>query len=171
MNAETTLTAEDHRALAAQKEQDKEDSFQRCDTDGFLSQWASGLSAERHRLAADIKDNGGRWEFRALFDLNGNLVAAKQIETVYGTSWGLLESDDPKAQIKGWFNASRAQNEARRLKANAAKGYRMGTVLAPAAAVYQGRGHGLSGTCWVSAVRTDGGFSRDVEIVDIDELI
>lgn len=37
----------------------QEESFQRCDTDGFLSQWASGLSAEQSSRSADLAASFG----------------------------------------------------------------------------------------------------------------
>ena len=37
--------ADEHRQMAAKAEQDKAESWERSDTDGFLSQWASGLTA------------------------------------------------------------------------------------------------------------------------------
>ena len=40
----TTLTAQEHREAAARHYQEAADSFERCDTDGFLSQWAAGKS-------------------------------------------------------------------------------------------------------------------------------
>jgi hypothetical protein len=142
---EVSAEVAEHRRLAAAADQEAHDSFERCDTDGFLSQWASGLMAQQHRLAATIAENGGRHSFQALFDTEGNLVPAKLVPTKFGTSWGVLEGDDPQAL--------------------AAKGYREGRVMAPARAEMQGSGRGLSGTAWVAAVRSDGGFSRDVEVL------
>lgn len=156
-------TAEDHRRLAEEAEQRKADSWERSDTDGFMSQWAAGLSADKHRLAAEIAERGGRDYFPALFDLEGNLVAAKLVGTRYGMAWGLLESDDPDSSFTGWFNPSRARDEERARRTDAKKGYYVGTVLAPAKADLAG-----ASLTSVRAVtkRIDGGFSREVEITD-----
>ena len=81
-------------AAAAAAEQAKADSWERSDTDGFLSQWASGLNANLHRAKAELLANDGMDEFPALFK-DGVLVAAKLIETRYGLKWGVLASDDP----------------------------------------------------------------------------
>lgn len=160
------LSAEEHRRLAREADQEAYDSFERCDTDGFLSQWASGLTAQQHRLAAEIADAGGRRSFRALFDLEGNLVPAKEIPTRYGTAWGILEGDDPHGAIAKWVNQSRARSATKRIRSMEAKGYREGRVMARARAAIVGSGQGLSGSAWVAPVRTDGGFSRDVEVLD-----
>src|SRR6476661_6496069 len=102
------MTADEHRAAAQAADQAAYDSFERCDTDGFLSQWASGLNAQKHRLQAEIEDNGGKWEFPALFDLDGNLVPAKLISTRYGMSWALLDPANPEGSFLGFFNDSQA---------------------------------------------------------------
>ena len=161
-------TAEDFRESAARHDQEAYDSFERCDTDGFLSQWAHGVNAGKDRLQAEIIENGGMWEFSALFDLRGNLVPAKEVKTPYGYSWGLLDEANPEGRFLGFFNPSKAQSDSRRFKANAAKGYRMGRILAPAKAVLRG-GKCMTSVC-ACVARTDGGFSRTVEVVEIDPV-
>jgi hypothetical protein len=54
-------TAEAFRAEEARHLQEAADSFERCDTDGFLSQWAHGmLAATSGGLATDfIYPSGG----------------------------------------------------------------------------------------------------------------
>ena len=161
------LTPEEHRRLAREADDKAYESFERSDTDGFLSQWALGLSAQKHRLAAEIAEAGGRAEFPALFDLEGNLVPAKLVRTQYGTSWAVLaDEDDPHGEVAKWVGRSRAESPERQVETMEKKGYREGTVRARAKADIVGTGHGLSGTAWVTTVRVDGGFSRDVEVVD-----
>jgi hypothetical protein len=157
----TTPTA--LRAQAADHDRAAHESFERCDTDGFMSQWAHGLSAEQKRLQADIEEDGGRATFLALFDTDGELVPAKWIETRYGLSWALLESDDPRSRFIGWFNPSKASDAKEARRRDAAKGFYVGYVKAPARAELRG-----GNACTVRAVpvRTDGGFSRDVIVVD-----
>jgi hypothetical protein len=53
-----------------------EESFQRSDTDGFLSQWALGLSASRDRRQMEILRNGGHVRVRVLCDADGNVVSS-----------------------------------------------------------------------------------------------
>lgn len=165
---ETTATAAELRDSARQHFAESAESFARCDTDGFLSQWASDITGRKLMAQARIAEQGGRDEFPALFTTDGELVAAKLVDTRYGAAWGLLESDDPHSQFVGWFRESRAQNPATARRNDARKGFYVGTVLAPAKADIAGSGTGLAGaaSCRVVHRRTDGGFSRDVEIVD-----
>ena len=156
-------TAQELRQSAARHDQEANESFERSDTDGFMSQWASGVVAQEERLQADIVENGGKWEFQALFDLDGNLVAAKKIETQYGWSWGIFADDSGRGRFTGWFNESKARKEETRIANDAKKGYYVGSVLAPAKAVLRGRSRT---SVYAVAVRLDGGWSRDVEIVD-----
>lgn len=153
-----TGTPDQLRAEAQEWDQRAAESWERSDTDGFLSQWASGLAASRLRLAAEIAENGGRWRFPALFDLAGNLVAAKLIETKFGLAWGVLESDDPRSKITKWVTAFPARPSTMQRK-----GYREGYVMARAKADYRGAN---ATSVRAVAVRTDGGFSRDVTPVE-----
>lgn len=156
-------TSDQLQAEAAQHTQDAAESFERCDTDGFMSQWASGMMAEEKRLQASIQDNGGKAEFLALFDLNGNLVPAKYIETRYGWAWGILADTDPDSRFIGWFNPSRASTAKRALANDRKKGYQVGYALAPAKAKLQG---GNITSVRAMPYRTDGGFSENAEITD-----
>lgn len=157
-NTTTAATAAELRASATAHASKAQESYERSDTDGALTQWAHGLFSSRDQLQAEILDNGGTCEYQALFDLDGNLVAAKRVDTRYGSSWAILASDDPNSRIVAWFNESKAKNEATRLRNNAKKGYYIGAVRAPARAEVWGNN--------VIAERLDGDFSRDVTIID-----
>jgi hypothetical protein len=158
--AATATTADEHRAAAAAYSYAKQESYDRCDTDGALSQWAHGLNEGKEHLAAQIADNGGVWEFDGLFDLDGNLVPAKEIETRYGWSWMLL---DEAGRCDGWFNESKAKKDETRIRNNAKKGFYVGRVRVPAYAALAG-----GNVCTVMPIvrRKDDGFSADAEIVD-----
>ncbi len=116
---------------AAAHEQEAHDSFQRCDTDGFLSQWASGITAQACRLEAQLVEQDGMASFLALFDLEGNWVPAKLINAKYGECWALLDED---GQFTGEFVG--AYPKQRKTIAN--KGYLEGRVLRPAGVGYSG---------------------------------
>jgi len=121
------------------------------------------------RLEAEIVERGGRSTFSALFDLDGNLVAAKIISSRHGLAWAILASDDPTSEAIAWFNPSRARTRAARTKANAAGpkgGYYIGRVAAPAKVVIAGGEGGDKRTRYAAVVRADGGFSRDVEVLN-----
>lgn len=154
----TPHTADELRAMARASRQASADSFDRCDTDGFLSQWASDVTATEHELTARLVEADWKWEFPALFDLDGNLVAAKVIETKFGTRWALLASDDPRSRYTGFVNYAPARKSTLERK-----GYREGWVKAEA---YATLGGGSYTSVRAVARRADGGFSRDVEIVD-----
>lgn len=159
-----------YREEAAKHAAEAQESFERSDTDGALSQWGSAINAALYGRKAEIAENGGKAEFPALFDLNGNLVPAKRVMTRYGLAWGLLsDPEDSSSSFEGWVNESQAKDPAKRVKALEDKGYRMGTVLAPAGAKLDAPdgARGLSGVnaVFVNTYRRDGGFSRDVEIV------
>lgn len=159
-------TAAQWRAEARRLERSREESWERCDNDGFLSQWASGINARESELKAQVAEKGGFWEFPALFDLDGNLVAAKLIETKFGVSWGVLENDDPRSRVVKWVNRSYAKSAATRNRNMAKKGYAEGTVLARCYVDTIGASYT---SVHAAVLRADGGFSRDVEIVATEE--
>lgn len=150
-------------AEAKRHEQAAIESFDRCDTDGFVSQWASGVMADEARLNAYLASKDGKDDFAALFDLDGNLVAAKLITIRYGLAWGLLATDDPSSNIIQFITAF-----PKRESTMTRKGFYEGTVRCPAHVAMSGSGTGLSGALSVHAftTRNDRGFSRDVEIID-----
>lgn len=88
-------TAAALRAKAAQHEQDARDSFERCDTDGFLSQWASQQMSALERTNARIAEVGGVWTFSRLqlLTTDGEATDARLVETKYGQRWRLNSTD------------------------------------------------------------------------------
>lgn len=134
MNATATATdfagrsAEQWREMARQCDQRREESFQRCDTDGFLSQWAADQMAQRYLHCAEIAEQGATMTCSALFDLEGNLVDAKYVEGRYGPAWGIRDPHNPRGQFLGFFNESRAQDPDRARATNARKGYYLGSA-------------------------------------------
>lgn len=158
-------TPDQLRDEATRHDMDAHESFERSDTDGFMSQWASSVTAAQKRLEAEIIENGGKAMFPALFDLDGNLVPAKlvYIQRFKNSAWGLLPDADPRGRFVGWFNPSRASKPGRARHSDAFKNFYVGYVMAPATAELRG---GNVATVTAVAVRTDGGFSPDAEIVD-----
>lgn len=140
------------RNRAADSDAKAEESFQRCDTDGFLSQWALGLGAQRDRLQASILEDGGMHRFTGLWQ-GERRVLARTITTQFGTSWMLHDSETDLISARGKKFVPWEMNpgQSRILK-------KLGLVqkyeMAPAEAVIEGRGTGLSGTAWVTARRT-----------------
>lgn len=90
------------------------------------------LYDEKATLEKELEMKGGRSEFDALFDLEGNLIPAKLIETQYGMSWAILSSPESSSSFSGkFFNASKAKSLAAAIKNNAKKGYYVGKVIKP----------------------------------------
>lgn len=157
MNNQPTQTAQELREIAAECRNSARGSFKRCDTDGFLSQGCSSIMADLYEKQAWLLDQGGTHEFPALFDLDGNLVAAKIVETQYGRKWGLLVSDNPNSRIVK-FLAYKPKRKST-LERN---GFREGTVRAAAYADLAGSHVSTVRPC---ILRDDLGFSRNVEVV------
>lgn len=121
-----TKTPAQLRAEAAQHDQDAHDSFERCDTDGFLSQWASGLTAQQKRLAADLVEAGGVTRILGPVTLDGEPVRWRMVNTKFGYKWLVLDDHDDAV---AWLNPF-AVNTATLRK----KGYNLGEYEVPAKA-------------------------------------
>ena len=87
-----TKTAEEYRAEATRHNRTAEESFERSDTDGFLSQWASGVSERKASALARLAENDGRAYFRIYLDENGEPVPARSIQTKYGNRVAVFAS-------------------------------------------------------------------------------
>ncbi len=142
------------RAEAQAARTEAQASFDRCDTDGFLSQWASGLTAQLKNAQANILEAGGTHCFWGLY-FQGQRVAAKQIEGQFGVVWILRDDEAAKFGrkfIPVSYGKSRVQKK-------------LGLVeleeTAPARADIKGRGYGLSGTAWVAVLRTGDEWGLD----------
>lgn len=153
------MTAEDHRAAAKGSQKAAQESWDRSDTDGFLSQWASGLTAQEHLAWADLLDNGGKTRMRVLMNLDGTVASTHLHYGQYGPSWVL--NDDAAARFgKRFVNESEAASAARRRAAMAKKGFTFGTILVDGYVTVQGSGKGLSGAA----------SCRVVTLADLDKV-
>jgi hypothetical protein len=169
-NTTVTTNPADLRAEADRLDQAAADSFDRCDTDGFLSQWGNGLMAQQRRMEATLAEAGGVAAFPQLTDLDGTPVPAKLVETRFGTKFAVFATaaDVTKhhGDVLAWVDPFV------RAKTLAKKGLVLVHVLAPARVVMSGGGRGTSGAMNVRPVRvrTDGGFDANAEVVaDTDE--
>jgi hypothetical protein len=149
MTNTANTTAADLRAQAVQHDQDAADSFERCDTDGFVSQWASGQMADLRRREAELAEHGNTWTFERiqLVTLAGEPTNARAVQTRYGSRWRLDSTDQ-------WLPM-----EPKRASTLAKHGYRevTETEVAPAKAMHSGSGKGLAGATSVHVIifRTD----------------
>lgn len=144
----TTLTAQEHREAAARQYQEAADSFERCDTDGFLSQWASDLTAREHQAKADLIENGGMVETAALFDLDGNVISTHHGFT--RNQWG-GQSEWWRTPEGQFLKPSQAVDWTIRERNNKRKGFTIGRIKVRGYVTIAGGGTGLSGaaSCYV----------------------
>ncbi len=167
-DAELQAEAAALRAQAAAHEQEAADSFERCDTDGFVSQWASGLNAQKARIQATIVENGGKAEFLGLFDREtGARIKAKIVQVAgyhYGTvsKWLVLDEND---KALAWVPAFKEGKQSKLYKLGFEERYEMAAAVAD---IGGGSGRGLSGaaSCYAMARRTDGGYGEDAVVWD-----
>lgn len=156
-----TKTGDEYRAA-------REESFDRCDTDGFLSQWANGISANVADLQGDIDAHDGRAIFNGLYA--GDVrVAAREVEGRFGLSW-LLRDDEARKYGRKFVPCGRRSRIQKEL------GLAERRELAPAHATIKGRGKGLSGSAWAAQERTgdawglDAALATDEDCKDFGEL-
>jgi hypothetical protein len=138
--------AEALEAQARDAIQRAHDSFERSDTDGCLTQWACGITADLRRRQAQILRDGAQAVFEGLYEGNRR-VRARLIENQYGEAWLL---DDEEAALFG----RRFIPEGRKSSMQKKKGLHQALEWAPAAAKTASNGTGLSGNVWVEIFRT-----------------
>jgi hypothetical protein len=141
----TTYTISDHtadewRAKAVASRKSSLDSFDRCDTDGFLSQWASDSMASTYYRLAEYADEGGdvqeiRWPMWQ--DPSGNWVPVDEFSYVqgqYGESVRIyLKRNHVDGEDHGrviWWNPSRANKATTARRNDEKKGLRWALVAA-----------------------------------------
>lgn len=137
------------RAEAAENRRRAEESFDRCDTDGFLSQWANDMTAREKEQQAAIEDNGGVWPFLCLVDAEtGDLVPAREIETRYGWKFAVFATiEDANAyngEIVEWVSYGKVRR--------GTVPYRFAYQIRPAKATLSGSGTGLAGAASVRVI-------------------
>jgi len=141
-----TAQAEALEAEAREATQRAYDSFERSDTDGCLTQWAAGITADLRRVQARILRDGEKASFCGLYE-GDRRVAARLITTQFGTSW--LLRDDEALRFGRKFipegDNSRVQKTL---------GLHEAMETAPAAAKTASNGTGLSGNVWIETYRT-----------------
>lgn len=117
-------TAQQWRDEAAQLNRESFESYERCGADGSLSQWGKDSLATEYRRKAELAERGGIWEFPALFHLDGTLATDQTVSSEWGWSWYVARPRDGKRYV----TTSKARKGERRLRADEAKGYRIGTI-------------------------------------------
>lgn len=152
--------AQEMRERAAGADRRREESFQRCDTDGFLTQWAHGKMSTLAHRKMQILENGGKAEFPGLYE-GDRRVKAKMLEGDYGYYWLLHESEKDLIAQRGKPFLPTGSNSRVQKRLGLSERKEMDWAWAR----MEGRGTGLSGTCWAATYRTGDEWGQDAEPV------
>lgn len=115
-------TPAEWRELALGQAQARADSWERSDSDGFLSQWAHQQIERRYLNLAALAEDGGTAALPALADVDGNVIeGARYVETQYGWTWVY---DGPDGQPV-WCRESNHKNPRIAAERNRAKGFQI----------------------------------------------
>lgn len=121
-------TADEWRAQAKDCRRREAESWERSDTDGFLSQWALTQMASRYDHCARIAEQGGIYVDAPVMLETGQVVQGEWVSGEYGDSFYAWEVINGQR----YFNPSQAKSDARRRANDEKKGIEMHTFFAPA---------------------------------------
>jgi hypothetical protein len=153
-------TAGEWLQMASEADRSRQQSYERSDTDGWLSQYASDFMSRKYLLSADLARQDGIWEFEALFTPGGALVPnATYIKTKKGKWVWRIGS----GQAVTWFDPSQAKDGSLRRKRDMTKGFLVGAIRTRAVIRTYSVGHGLSGTVGLAIDRKP---KSPIEIID-----
>jgi hypothetical protein len=93
-------TSQYYREYAQQCRARAADSFERCDTDGFLTQYAAELTAQLADRRAHLVEAGNVAVFTGLY-AGVRRVAARQITSRFGFCWVLREDETDLIRQRG----------------------------------------------------------------------
>ena len=93
------------RQRAEESRRREEESFQRCDTDGFVSQWCHSITANDADRSAELADQANLSVFKVLVDVEtgevvGNTIHIFESRFHYGNEykWAVRRNGAEKAQ-------------------------------------------------------------------------
>ncbi len=139
-------------------------SFERCDTDGFLSQWAGDQMTRQHDARARWARDHGRTRVEILLNLDGTVAVLREGYGQYGAYW-ILNDAAAARYGKRFVTTSRAQNPERRRAANARKGFKVATAWIPAHAPRLRGSNATALSVWAEPE-----WDRVAEVEVIDEV-
>jgi hypothetical protein len=87
----STVDAEKYRGLAQEARERNNESWERSDTDGALSQWALSIQESEYLAWARLAEQDYLQAYEALAK-DGELVPHKEIETKFGWCYAVFES-------------------------------------------------------------------------------
>ena len=70
------------------------ESYERCDTDGFMSQMSHGVMASLHETERDLEATNGYELATGLYTLDGQRIRAKLIDGKFGMCWAFCDMND-----------------------------------------------------------------------------
>lgn len=144
-DAEWDAMAESLRASMKAQYDAAVKSFERCDTDGFLSQWASRMTGDADGAAVELCKARGLTTVSVLLDIEtGEIASTHHKWGDFGPFWVLNDAAAEKSG-KRFVNESQAQRKATFLKNMAAKGFKVGTAEVRAEVKIVGGGTGIGG--------------------------
>lgn len=135
-------TAAEWRAMATRSQRQKAESWERSDTDGFMTQWASDVCSREYLTCADLIEQGGMTEMQVPF-VDGKVASTDYREGQYGWYW-LLTVEAARVTGSRFFTPSKADKSATRRKNNAKKGVTMGTIRVKGDVVMHGNRYHVS---------------------------
>lgn len=142
-------TATEWREEAHKQAAAKEESFERCDTDGFLTQWSHGIHDQLYRLKAQLAENDGMTDGWVLVDVKTNRVLmAKQILTRRGDLCWLLNDNEFEKYGRRFLPV----NYEGKSRVHKSLGITEKKVRMRGYAKIVGYGKGLSGNAWAAIV-------------------
>lgn len=103
------------------------ESFERCDTDGYLSQWASDSMARERDAVADWALARGTTFCEVLLNLDGSVASSHPGEGQWGQYW-VLNDVATAVYGKRFFAPSKAATWSKQARANAKRGFRIAQV-------------------------------------------
>ena len=151
------IKAAEHTKLAKEALKKVDESWDRSDTDGFLTQWAGGITANLHQEKARIYRHNGFAAFTGLYE-GDRRVKARIVEGKFGDSWLLDDAEAAKFGRKFIPTGSTS-----RIQKSLGLSQRREKDLAYATTL--GKGYGLSGTAWVACLRTEKWGSDQVALI------
>lgn len=174
-----TTTPEALREKAEAARQSARDSWERSDTDGFLSQWSSNLTARKLDMEADLLEAGGTDVFAALYDRHGRRLRARLVDGQWGPTWVVQTSTGGTVWVPDtvtWdevpaAHGTRYENPRFGPRTKATKlGLRRGEEQAPARVEMVGSGTGLGSLHTVRPVvrRADTGYPANAVPWEVD---
>jgi hypothetical protein len=136
-------TPEEWRLLAGAKKRQEHESFERSDTDGFMTQWAADRMASLYLLCASIAEDGGLAPFTTLaqtpdpgetVQLRHVVPGAREVRTRHGYVWAIWQANGSTR----WFRQSEAATALKRRQSDERRGYLLVTVRQEAVVVMTG---------------------------------